>query len=498
MFSKAIYNTTLTSEAANRLFSNISASYTKDSSFLATLRALLQKRLPPDKTVKVTCRGVQFTESGIMMTPASERMNLFIPDPIRHLSSSGHTICIMYATEISAGAKMLEIVRANAGAGKRHMSEYNRRDDLQVFFARKVNALFYTDVSERHTVIFTDKLELKHFHALQMMIPKYLPSLFADNPLTEMESFLLKSCGNKSAVEYERLIEEFTKDLDIHSEIIRIKLAGFETVFERMRADELRKEIDSFQKDYDYYITLLRDSANKLQERKYTLAGLMSAIEEQTGDSELMEYFMCNKNLTIIQVRGTAIEFVVHGYADVYDIDAFEQYADNHNGYLYSNLNYDISRPQMEKLYRAIFSEGIYKLRICAAFTADMRTGLQARQHYVFPSESQTYLHNPHIQSYGCIGSYAGRFQEYMQRKDYVGAIDQAVVSARNLNFYDSSVMTTFANELSCTAIKCIETQDGTLFTPLEAIAALELTDTLQEPTPETDIPQNTTTAEEG
>jgi hypothetical protein len=27
-----------------------------------------------------------------------------------------------------------------------------------------------------------DHLELKHFHALQMMIPKYLPGLFTDNP----------------------------------------------------------------------------------------------------------------------------------------------------------------------------------------------------------------------------------------------------------------------------------------------------------------------------
>jgi len=38
----------------------------------------------------------------------------------------------------------------------------------------------------------------------------------------------------------------------------------------------------------------------------------------------LMEYFMCNKNLSIVQVRGTAVEFIAHGYVDVYDLDAFE------------------------------------------------------------------------------------------------------------------------------------------------------------------------------
>ena len=103
-----------------------------------------------------------------------------------------------------------------------------------------------------------------------------------------------------------------------------------------------------------------------------------------------------------------------------------------------------------------------------------MRNGLRAFQHYSFPPESCTYLPNPHIQHFGCIGTYAGRFQEYMQKKDYVGAIEQAAVSGRNLNFYDSTVMSTFAKELSHTQIKCIEKPDGTLLAPLEAINELE------------------------
>ena len=115
-----------------------------------------------------------------------------------------------------------------------------------------------------------------------------------------------------------------------------------------------------------------------------------------------------------------------------------------------------------------------YKLRICAAYTADMRAGLNPRRSYSFPPESHTYLPNPHIQAHGCIGSYYQRFQEYMQRKDYVGAIDQAVVSARSLNFYDSTVMATFAHSLSGSGLYCIEKPDGTLLMPREAISELE------------------------
>ena len=82
------------------------------------------------------------------------------------------------------------------------MSNYKLCEDLRIFYARKLNALFYYSETDRNMVIFTDKLEIKQFHALQMMIPKYLPKLFKDSPLTETETKLLKSCGNKTAVEY--------------------------------------------------------------------------------------------------------------------------------------------------------------------------------------------------------------------------------------------------------------------------------------------------------
>jgi len=61
-----------------------------------------------------------------------------------------------------------------------------------------------------------------------------------------------------------------------------------------------------------------------------------------------------------------------------------------------------------------------------------------------------------------------------MYNRDYVGAIDQAAVSARNLNFHDSAVMETLAHTLSHTTTKCVEDADGTFMTPREAIKRLE------------------------
>jgi hypothetical protein len=474
LFTKPIFNTTLTGETADRLFSNITATGALDKSFLATLRVLLHKRMKDDVPVKLHCKPLYFSELEIESRTTTQQMNWFIPDYIKYPNTSEHSIVIVHTTNPVTGTKMLEIIRANAGTGKRHLKEYSLCEDLRVFYARKLNALFYHSESNKTTVIFTDKLEPKQFHALQMMIPKYLPELFKDNPLTESETALLKSCGNKSAVEYEKLIEEFAHSLDIRAEIIRSKLSGFETAFERQRITEIQNDIKVIEQNYQIHLSTLRDLTAQIENKKYTLAGLECHVVHQSGDSELVEYFMCNKRLSIIQVTGTTIEFVAHGYADIYDEDAFEKFVGNHGSYMYSCKNSAFTKPQMEKLYRAIFDDCRFKLRICAAYTADMRTGLKPKQYYTFPPESSTYLPNPHIHQYGCIGSYSMRFQEYMKNRDYVGAIDQAVVSARNLNFFDAPVMTTFANQLFHSDVTCIEKQDGILITPKEAIKELE------------------------
>jgi hypothetical protein len=471
MFSRVIYQNSLTDEVANNLFTNITDVFTPDKSFLATLRVLLHKRLPSNESVALTCHRIRTSFSDMDASTTAECMSLFTSQVAETLPGE-HKIHIVYTSHIDAGEKMLEIIRANAGGSKRYLCGYTRLDELWVFYARKVAGLFYSNPDKRSTIIFLPKMEPKHFHALQMMIPKYLPQLFEAKPLTEQEIALLKSTGGKSAEEYERRLAECIRDIDIRTEMIRAKLGGFETSYENARCIRLKDDIFLLESDYETLLNRLRETSEKIQERKYTLAGLLSG--QRDTDSELMEYFICNKNLSIISVTGTTINFIAHGYADIYDEEAFLQYAPNTSGFLYQDISHNISPVQMEKLYRAIFSDGIYRLRVCAAYSADMKSGLQACGEYIFPPESGTYFPNTHIQYFRCVGTYRGLFSEYLHKRDYVGAVEQAVISARNLNFYDSTVMGRFAKEFSRTKIKCLEKSDGTLLTPLEAINELE------------------------
>ena len=119
MFTKGIHSTTLTSEVADSLFFNINSTTTMDVSFLATLRALLRKRLPKDEAVWLTCHKVYRSKQELSLATTSECMNWFIPELALYPSASGHYIHIVYTLESDAGEKMLEIIKADAGTGKR-------------------------------------------------------------------------------------------------------------------------------------------------------------------------------------------------------------------------------------------------------------------------------------------------------------------------------------------------------------------------------------------
>lgn len=463
MFTKEISSTTLTNDIADRLFDNItSSSYGTDKSFAATLRAVLHKRLPAEESLNLALVPIGYGT----ITPEVVATQI-----IRNDFGHSYSIFIVYPQDKNAGKQLLDIARSNIGVGKRYFDTYTLQEDLRVFYIKMLDGLFYTNGAS--AIIYLDFLDMRRWHALQMMVPKYLPRLFADDPLSAEETALLKSLGHKTSVEYERLIEQFAQRLDMRGEIIRTRLAGFETAYERVRMQEVSQTIYTLQQEYQMNLDKLRRTSNSIQEQQILLAGLQCRIDGDSGDSELMEYFLCNKNLSIIRVLGTELEFVVHGYADVFDEDAFDTYAGNLNSYLYRDIA-GVSKEEMQKLYRAIFGGSTFKLRVCAAYRADMKNSIKPIRDYAFPPESRDYLPNPHIQHYGCIGGYASRFVEYMSRRDYVGAIDQAVVSARNLNFYDSSVMGTFAYNLSRTTIRCIEDKTGTLMTPREAIKKLE------------------------
>ena len=164
MFTKEIRDMTLANDIADRLFNNIIAHQFMDNTFKATLRAVLHGRLPNDESLHLSIIPL----SDYCITPD------MISEMIRR-NDLGHTyaVYILYPQDRQYGDQMLEAVRSGVGKGRRYLDAYTPLDDLRVFYVKMLKGLFYT--TGYSTLIFLDSLDIRRYHALQMMIPRYFP-----------------------------------------------------------------------------------------------------------------------------------------------------------------------------------------------------------------------------------------------------------------------------------------------------------------------------------
>ena len=206
------------------------------------------------------------------------------------------------------------------------------------------------------------------------------------------------------------------------------------------------------------------------------MAGMRQKLEENNGDdSEIMEYFLRNKNLTLIDSSGATVDFIVKAKLEYFDPEMAENAINNNSSLLYSRGG-SMNREDRKLLYRAIFMDNTVKVNVCAAFKLSIGGGVQTRGHYPFGEDFNGYMPHPHIDEYNCMGDYVRIVNELMQRHDYIMAMEQCIASARSLNFADSTVLGHFIGLLMSgdNRARCLELPDGKIVKPEEAVKWLK------------------------
>lgn len=85
------------------------------------------------------------------------------------------------------------------------------------------------------------------------------------------------------------------------------------------------------------------------------------------------------------------------------------------------------------------------------------------------------YTPNQHIQKYNCLGNNAMTIRESMIQRDYIGAIEACVASAKSVNVLEGATCGIMMEKIfSRKAGRIIEMPDGSARTPLEAVMWLE------------------------
>lgn len=477
MFKQSINNTPFTTDMANSYFTNITGgTYGSDKSFLATFRALVAPRIPKEESINIMFGRSNHSAATISQTPARVMVETicsgWYPD-------SG----VIYIHSISNATP--ENVMANFELLKAKFTEiysgWHRQERFTDFYRKSFNTLCFSNPELKSTVIFVENLDNRRVHYLQAAALAMVPWYFdPKDGLSAEEIDFLKSLREKTPEKYLAYLEKFVEKYDFKSARVRQLLAGFETRFERIECDRVRNDIATVDRQITNLNNQIADYLRTRNEHCLRLMGLETKIAqgEAAGDSEIMEYFLCNKRLILESVNGNDLYFAVRDYLTYYDETMAKRIIDNASSYCYY-VSTRISHEKIKKLMRAVFVDQRIKIRFCAAYRLSLNGGVSTCGGHDFGADFTGYMPNPHIDGYNCMGNYGRTINELLRNNDYIGAIEQCIASCKSLNFADSTVMECFMKSIYgsgsyASKNTCFELPDGSVVNPANAIKWIE------------------------
>lgn len=480
MFRSVLNSTPLVSDAANSFFRNISGDYfQRDATFISTIRALVAPRMSEGDTITLT-----FSESSYSAETVAENSTDAVINAICNYSnaSSGKNGQIQIHNFTSQTQEdnyaCLELMKSSF---EQRYKGWHRLNKVTDFFRKTFYVLCFINPEKKSVYLFTDRMDIRKMHYLQCSIFAFLPWYFdPEEGVSEIEMELINSLREKKSEKYEECIARIANQYDFRTQQIRNLLAGFETRYERRECDKVRKEIQSYINEINGLNERIGEYLKYKADKEIRLLGLEAKIEQaDSGDSEIMEYFLCNNKLVLEEVTDSYMVFSCMDYLTYFDEDMAKQMIDNKRSYVYRPngrmYNNFIKEDDMKKLMYAIFIDQTLRMKLCAAYKFELDGNVNAIDGHRYGYEFRECTPNTHIDRYRCMGNYQMTINRLLQKHDYIGAIEQCIASCKSINFADSTVMCEFMQRLygnsnDTVNIRCIELPDGMVVTPKEAV----------------------------
>lgn len=495
MFRARITSTALYGDAANTYFDNIIGErYHNDISVLSTLRALAAPRMEEGENIYLYFTRSTFTARDASNHP-TDRMMRAILDMDYYDKPGSFIIHGIDSREQTDNYACLELIKSTFCTVYEGFERVKKVTD---FFRKTFYSLCFVNPKTKQVVIFVERLNIRKLHYLQCGIFAFMPWYFDPSvgvSLEEME--LIQSLRKTSEDEYLKCIRKIATKYDFRTIIIRKKLHGFETRFDKAELEQTRNSVERLMRDILEYNDYIARSFDKKRELDIKILGLEHKIESGQGESEIMEYFLCNKKLYLEEVSDRTMTFCVKDYLTYFDEDMAKRIIDNPRSYVYQPGGYDrsnyISAEDMKMLMTALFIDQIFRMKICASYKFELGTRVTGLSHYTYPSDCDDCMPNTHIDRYSCLGNNERAINECIKKSDYIGAIEQSISSCKGMNFADSAVMRVFMERMygvdNYSHNRCIELPDGNVVRPKEAIEWLKQ-QTVKDETTEESSPQ--------
>lgn len=364
---------------------------------------------------------------------------------------------------------------AENGFIKRNLN-FHEAKDLAAFVMNRsrCNARFYINEHDRTTLILFDGLTVPTYHLIQSLTPRLFPWFFTELPLDEVEMSLLDSLTRTTAADYEYILVQLADRFDFREFVIKQIVGNFEKSGRIEEIENTKHEIENYRSSIRDLERRYQDYIQRIDNLNMTLNGQEMALQSASDCSELVDYFVCNRNLDPTYVDGRRLSFTVKTFLEVFDPEQYRTYIGKTNSFLYTGYEYPNQFESIavrRKFMDAIFSDDpVLRVKVCANYRIDLRGIADAVQWYEYGAEFNDYVPNPHIQHYACLGNYRSYIQRMLQEGNVIGAIEQCIASAKSLNFAEAHTVRYFLTDVFNSKTNIIRLPDGSDVTPIEAL----------------------------
>ncbi len=484
MFRQPIVESPLIGEYQNefhimgRVFGN---EFEHDVSFVSTLRALVLPRMDDDEeTLEFKYRTSYVSQRDIERNTPDHLMR-FVTMMDDASDMCGNTLYVINVgtPDEKTETNLLSLIEEKF---QKKFPGLTKVEKFTVFFRKIFRASCYLDAENKTSIVFCSNLDIRRYHFLQIAVPVMLPWYFTkDKALTPEEMELIESFKEKTPEKYLGILEKVAARYDFRSMRIKSELSGFETKYLEAEASKVARSVDSIMRDVRSHESSISDLLRTYNELNIRLMGLNAKIAEGNRESEITDYFLVNKNISLNVVNGGDITFTCRGYVEYFDEEIVRKYMENPRSILYRVDSRDMSGKippdDVKMLFQALFVDEELRMKFCAMYTISVSGGVKAISGAKYTPQFGDCTPNPHIDRYSCLGNNERAIREQLMNHNYVGAIEQCISSCKSLNFADSAVISEFMRRfygISKANMKCIELPTGETVTPIKAIEWLK------------------------
>lgn len=464
MFSEAVYQTVFTDAPAGMF--KIDGARVEDDTLMSVLRAVLPPRMGDDTlTVRYDKTDYRPSESNNGETDASRITECIDYTQPNHLCVFSHNRGNgKYVQNLADG-----FVSQNEGW------TYIKR--VTEFFKGNFNVLCFVNESIKSTVLMIELNNIPRIHlvtcALFTMFPWYFKK---EDGASEEEIALMQSLRKGTISDFQDALAVFEDRYDFYSPRLSA-LEGIETSWIKAEIQQRRRSIDESDERIRSFMASISDMLKEKENHQIRMHGLEWELDHRS-ESELKEYFLMAKDrVRFATSTDNEFTFYVTSEMTYWDDDFAQTLIDNDRSLIHKH--YGIIDPDdFVKLFKAIFIDRNMKLRMCAAYKVNTnRYRVFGVSGFDYGRTAKTYLPNPHIQQYSCLGDYEQALVQMMETHNYIGVIEQCVVSAQSLNLTDTTVLERFCEYLNRNTNKYVVMPDGSFATVKEACEYLNKED---------------------